>query len=155
MSDRAFRLAALLILCCAFVTTAALVNLTPANAAPPFDGVYAPGVNEITNLADSATATLHAWCRVGNVVHVTGSLTVDPINPNQRCRARVYLPVSSDLEFAQGPNGGGGSTHLINGPVLPVQVQPDWIMNAAYVDFTANANAAVQWVYYTFSYTVQ
>lgn len=59
-------------------------------------GTYTPTLTNVANCASLGAFTIR-YIRVGNVVHVSGQVTVDPTSASTLTRFRMTLPIASDL----------------------------------------------------------
>lgn len=86
-------------------------------------GVYTPSVTVDTNLDSASPSGDFFWMRIGDIVHVSGQLSVDATGPGL-CQATVSLPISSafasyldvvgsvvTFDFTDGYVGGDATHH--------------------------------------------
>lgn len=122
---------------------AALNTLMPGSAP---SGTYTPTATGVANVT-STTVSLHQWMRVGNVVTVSGAMTVTATAAGST-QFRLSLPITSDI--TAGSNLGGAAVFTTGAANLPGTIQGDPTNDAALFLFFAAAG-----VTYTarFSYT--
>lgn len=112
-------------------------------------GTYTPTATAELNL-DSVTGAACQWIRVGNVVHVSGSITIDPTAAAGSTTFRITLPVASNLSAAT-QLGGAGSQNYTN--FAAVMIRGDTTNDAAQFVFTSGGSSSSQ-IYFSFSYVV-
>jgi len=126
----------------------ALEALPPAVPFPVVQDIYTPTLTNVANL-DASTAYQCQYCRVGDMVTVTGKVDVDP-TAAVATQLGLSLPIASNLgapeqcagtAFAPGIAGQGAA---ILGDVANDRAQMQWVA----VDLTNQA------MYFTFSYRV-
>jgi hypothetical protein len=67
----------------------------PTYVAFPLDsGTYTPVLLNLTNVT-SSSASRCQWLRVGNVVHVSGRVTVDPATGSNLVQLGISIPIAS------------------------------------------------------------
>ena len=71
-------------------------------------GTYNPGFTNVANLGSISAAAPCQWIRVGNVVTVSGVLSIDPTAGSVVTTARMTIPIASNFT-AVGQLGGAGS----------------------------------------------
>jgi len=84
-------------------------NLTAQGSATQQDirsGTYTPTAVIIANVL-TATPQKAQWLRVGNVVTVSGTITLDPITSSLAASVRMSLPVPSNLAISSDCSGVG------------------------------------------------
>jgi hypothetical protein len=112
-------------------------------------GTYTPTATVIGNL-DSVTPQVCQWLRVGNVVTVSGEITVDP-TAAALTSFRITLPVASNLA-SLGQLAGTGFANY-GPPPNSVLIRGDAINDAA--TFTFQSTGAVSTgLYFSFTYLV-
>lgn len=113
----------------------------------PAGGSYTPAVTGVANVA-SATAGAISWRRSGDLITVTGRVTVTPTAAAATAtRVGVTLPVPSDLASATTDLFGIGSTQF--GTVAAISA--DIANDRAEIQFPAG-NTGANVIYFTFSY---
>jgi hypothetical protein len=70
-----------------------------------FSGTYTPTLTDVTNVADSTTGTCQ-YMRVGNVVTVSGQLSIDPTTASANTVVRMTLPIASSFTGTSRACGG-------------------------------------------------
>lgn len=87
-------------------------NSSGASGTSPMiaSGTYTPTITNVSHLA-SSTAFACQWIRVGNVVHVSGNVTLAGDSNSTLTEARMSLPISSALT-ANNNLGGAGAEIL-------------------------------------------
>lgn len=85
-------------------------NPTAATGTTPLiaSGTYTPTLTNGTNVAASTTAAAQ-WMRVGNVVHVSGSMSIDPTAASATTIVDISLPIASNFAATTNCNGTGSS----------------------------------------------
>lgn len=100
-------------------------------------GTYVPTLTGILNV-DSATVGVFQFMRVGNVVHVSGSLSVDTTSSATTTQVDISLPVASDLTN-QGHCVGAGAA----GVTLFGYINGETTNNRASYIFTSTGTGAL------------
>lgn len=93
-------------------------------------GTYTPTISNTTNVATS-TSAIFQWLRIGNVVTVSGAVTVDPTTTGDT-RLSLSLPVASD--FTTATQCSGTATYdgpFVGGDRLPFKIAADVTNNVA------------------------
>lgn len=86
----------------------------------PVSGTYAPTFTNVANLDGTPTAaTDWQYARVGNVVTVSGEMTIDPTTTATTTQAGISLPVASDFASA-GQCAGTGASPGVAGQCMAV-----------------------------------
>jgi len=80
------------------------VFIQPGNAGNVTSGSYTPTLTNQLNVAAS-TPQVSYWTRVGNVVHVTMSVSIDPTAATTQTEIYITLPVPSALASFRQLNG--------------------------------------------------
>jgi hypothetical protein len=110
-------------------------------------GTYTPTITNTTNI-DASTARACQWLRVGNVVSVSGSVSIDPTAASNTV-FQISLPIASNL--AQAWNAGGvGSAGVAHVNVYISANATDDVVTASY---TAIATGAEE-VTFSFTYVI-
>lgn len=105
-------------------------NLTANNV---LSGTYTPTVTNSTNTDAAVTVTQAQYCRVGNVVTVSGRFTADPTTATNATSFEMSLPIASNLGAAE-DCAGTANCGTISG------------MSAAVTALSANDTARVGWI---------
>lgn len=111
-------------------------------------GTYTPTVTNIANVA-SSTPNVAQWMRVGNVVTVSGNLTVTPTATGDT-QFRLSLPVASNFSGTTQCSGGGGDR---TAPYAVLVIYADTTNKQAWLNFTASTTAA-RAIQYHYTYLV-
>jgi hypothetical protein len=107
-------------------------------------GTYTPSITNTTNI-DASTARVCQWLRVGNVVSVSGSVSIDPTAATNTV-FQISLPIASNL--AQAWNAGGvGSAGAAHVNVYLSANATDDVVTAGYTTVVTGAEEI------TFSFT--
>ena len=73
-------------------------------------GTYTPTLTSVANVSGTPTAAGFKWIRVGNVVHVTGEISLTPSSVSGTLtRLGVSLPIASNLASSASLNGAANS----------------------------------------------
>lgn len=113
-------------------------------------GTYAPTVTAVANL-DAQSAATFQYMRVGNVVTVSGQVTIDPTAPAASTQLGISLPIASNLATATQCSGTAFASGIAG-------------QGAAILGDTTNDRAQMQWIsgdvtsqamYVTFTYLIQ
>lgn len=127
-------------------------NLTTLSLATGaiLSGSYTPTLTNTTNITGSSAALAY-YLRIGNIVQVAGTITIDPTAASTPSLLRISLPVASTIGAVADVGGVGsclsvfGLTGGINGAVGA---------GTAALNFVSDAAAGnVAWAY-TFTYIV-
>ena len=110
-------------------------------------GTYTPTLTNIANL-DASTAYVCQWIRVGNVVTVSGRVSLDQTITATQTQIRVSLPIASAISAAE--QAGGNATTITTNPYT-FAIYADAANDA--VIFDAAAPTATTDVSYYFSFT--
>lgn len=70
-------------------------------------GTYTPTLTAVTNVA-ATTASVLQYCRVGNVVTVSGYMQIDPTTTSLETEVGISLPIASSFGAASRCGGAGG-----------------------------------------------
>lgn len=127
------------------LTRAAYIYLR--DAITPKSGVYTPTLYNVTNVAASTPYSCQ-FMRVGNTVHVSGRVDVDPTASGTQTDLGISIPFTSD--FAEMHQcAGTGVAPLVDG--LSGAIYADATNNRATLSFvtTITANTAI---FFTFMY---
>ena len=80
-----------------------LGNITPA-------GTYTPTLTNTTNVAASTVTGPFLYMRAGNIVSVTGNISIDPtLAAPTLTELSISLPIASNFSAATDASGGGGA----------------------------------------------
>jgi hypothetical protein len=70
-------------------------------------GTYTPTLTNVTNVAASAVSTDFQYFRIGNLVYVTGGVTIDPTaGGNTATELGITIPIASNFTGSYDANGG-------------------------------------------------
>jgi hypothetical protein len=108
-------------------------------------GLYTPTLNYVTNIA-TATPYRCQWLRVGNVVHVSGKVSITPAVGAVASELGMSLPIAST--FSGSGDCSGAATSELNGPFSAIYAD---VANsrAAFKFFSSGSSVTV----YTFTFT--
>lgn len=124
--------------------TIASENTIPALAS----GTYTPTLTNTANVSAS-TAYVAQYLRVGNVVHVSGLMDIDPITTGVQCDIGVSLPIPSDFTTSQQCGGSIEAMSVQQSGGFLADPTNDRARAAFIAGTTANGTMS-----YTFSYLV-
>lgn len=127
-----------------------LTNVNQFAAANVLSGTYTP---TLTNTANVAASTIQApqWLRVGNVVTVSGFMTIQPTAAgNAVTTVGISLPIASNLAAAGQCAGTAVTTTLANSASW---ITSDTTNDIALVNFYASSTANAQWLF-QFTYLI-
>jgi hypothetical protein len=110
------------------------------SAANVLSATYAPTLTGLTNI-DSITGGVFRYIRIGNTVHVNGSMTVDPTAVTNTTLS-ISLPVASNFTTTQQAAGIASCGNVAN---LPGQITSDAATDKAILSFTASSTSAFLW----------
>lgn len=115
-------------------------------------GSYTPTVTTVANLS-AASASSAQYMRVGNVVTVSGSLSLTITSSATTTTFRFTLPIASNITIASDVAGvcSVTTTAISDGSVFPLS--GDTTNDAASASFLPSFSGATTW-YYTFTYEV-
>lgn len=124
---------------------------TGGSAAPAIaSGTYTPTLTNGANV-DSTTSAVCQYIRVGNVVTVSGVVSVDPTaSGGTATQVGISFPIASNL--ASTTQCGGGGAHNVNSPT-GVLITSDTANDRAQATFAANTTASAS-MGFTFTYLV-
>jgi hypothetical protein len=114
-------------------------------------GTYTPSITNSTNVAAS-TARVCQYLRVGNVVHVSGSVNIDPTSASTNTIFAVSLPIASNLASAWQGAGMAGTSITTANSLLGVMVGDTANDRMSCNYFPSSALA--QEVYFHFTYLI-
>jgi hypothetical protein len=83
-----------------------LIHFTSTSAGNLCSGTYTPSLTNTTNIAASAVSGKWKYIRVGNIVHVFGSVTIDPTAAGEIVLG-ISLPITTNLAASTDLNGVG------------------------------------------------
>lgn len=116
------------------VTSATATGTTPAIQS----GTYTPTLTNTTNITSSTSNADVRWVRVGNVVTVSGGVTVRPAGAGT-CVLGISLPIASSLAASNELSGVVSYTVLAAGTVLG-----DATNDRATASFTASVDPGIE-----------
>jgi len=122
--------------------------VTNVGAVAFVSGTYTPTVTSTANI-QSASATECQYIRVGNVVTMSGSFSIDPISASTTTSIELSLPIASNFDNISNLGGVARTTFFCEQTAfLSAQTTTDRID----VDFISSASCVLISVY-TFSLT--
>lgn len=113
-------------------------------------GTYTPTLTNTTNIT-SATATTTRWFRIGNMVHVSGRVTITPTSAATASELQISLPVASNFTNTDQCTGTGASEGVSGQSVG--QFLSDATSDQARLLFLANSTGGRFWSF-AFDYEV-
>lgn len=116
-----------------------------------FSGTYTPSLTNAANIAASTAFTCQ-YMRVGNVVTVSGRVSIDPTTANTATSLGVSLPISTAVT-AQSQVGGTFSTSAIATNTTGA-ISGNVSNNRADFDITVGTDVANRSYYFSFTYLV-
>ena len=116
------------------VTSATATGTTPAIQS----GTYTPTLTNTTNITSSTSNADVRWVRVGNVVTVSGGVTVRPAGAGT-CALEISLPIASSLAASTELSGVVSYTVLAAGTVIG-----DATNDRATASFSASADPGIE-----------
>lgn len=116
------------------VTSATATGTTPAIQS----GTYTPTLTNTTNITSSTSNADVRWVRVGNVVTVSGGVTVRPAGAGT-CALGISLPIASSLAASTELSGVVSYTVLAAGTVIG-----DATNDRATASFSASADPGIE-----------
>lgn len=115
-------------------------------------GTYTPTLTNTTNVA-SSTANAGQWIRVGNVVHVAGSVAINPTSASALTEIEISLPIASNIAGAA--NLRGTAVRVSSGAqYIAGVVFGDAAADTASLQFYCDSDAGDATWSYTFSYVI-
>lgn len=118
-------------------------------------GTYTPTLTAVTNVA-SATGGTGMYIRIGNVVSVTGSLTLDPTAGSTATIIGVSLPIASNFTLASDLFGMPSGFHIDwASATTTVGVLADPTSDRAEIRFQNVATHTSQPFYFHFQYIIK
>lgn len=128
------------------ITGAATFNSNPAGRVT--SGTYTPTITNVTNVS-SSTAHVCQYMRVGEVVTVSGKVTIDPTSSGVDTVWQISLPITSSFTIAEQAGGGGGDLTGANALVAYADTTNPRI-NMYYIP----SNSSSQFVFFTVTYRI-
>lgn len=116
-------------------------------------GTYTPTFTSLANIG-STLAQSTSWIRVGNVVHVTGAVSVDPTSASTYTSFGISLPIASNLVSVGDLAGTAVRDLTFTSQAIAGSIVADGLNERATLSFFCDADAAVRIWYFTFSYVV-
>ena len=110
-------------------------------------GEYTPTETDITNVA-SSTSNLATYIRVGDYVHVSGSISITATSASTLTEIEITLPVASALSSSFELNGTAGTDTVFG------YVYGNSTSDKAKIAFVSPATGSPGDVRYTFSYKI-
>lgn len=115
-------------------------------------GTYSPTITAVANCTVTSPGVNFKYLRVGNVVHVTGQLSIDPTTASTLTRARIALPIASNLTGSVGCQGVGHCADVFG---LGGAIFPDTTNDEAELNFICESGTPANNVWcVSFSYEV-
>ena len=114
-------------------------------------GTYTPTITAVANCDAVGAAGLCQWIRVGNVVTVSGELTVDPTAATTLTQVGISLPIASNLA-GQNECCGTAATGAVSG--YSGAIIGDVTNDRAELDFTTLTDVADRTWSFTFTYLI-
>lgn len=115
-------------------------------------GTYSPTITAVANCTVTSPGVNFKYLRAGNVVHVTGQLSVDPTTASTLTRVRIALPIASNLTGSVGCQGVGACADVFG---LCGAIYPDTTNDAAELNFICEGGTPANNVWcVSFSYEV-
>lgn len=116
-----------------------------------YSGTYTPTLFNTTNVAASS-ANSCAWIRIGVIVYVTGTVSIDATAAaSTLTELGVSLPVASDIAGAVQVSGTAASDAVAS---LSARIKGDAANNRATISFRATSSTNDTYSF-TFSYSIQ
>lgn len=116
---------------------------------PTVTGAYTPTVSPQVNVS-AVTSAQATWTRIGDIVAVTGTLTIDPITAGTGTRVSISLPIASNFTAPTNLNGVGACRTV---PGQAAALFADVTGDQAFLDYVPPANTNEPMAY-NFSYVV-
>ena len=114
-------------------------------------GTYTPTLNNTTNVAASS-ANQCAWVRIGSVVYVTGTISVDAtLAASTLTELGLSIPIATDIIGAAQLSGTAASDNVAS---LSARIKGDAANNRATISFRASSLTNDTYSF-TFSYVIQ
>lgn len=113
-------------------------------------GTYTPTLTHVLNITAS-TSQVCQWIRVGNVVTVSGMITIDPTAGSTASQIDISLPIASNLSTA-GQLGGTGCVAIAAG--VAAAISGNLALDRARYDFTSDSSGANLGHAFTFQYLI-
>lgn len=122
---------------------------SPMSYDPAVQSTYTPTLTNVANTS-ALTANVCQYARIGNMVFVSGSISVDPTTTLTLTQVGISLPIASNLTAATqcAGTGAGPSITSLSGGILG-----DATNDRATLQFL-NSDISNQPWYFTFSYIV-
>lgn len=112
-------------------------------------GRYTPSITNGANVASTTARQLH-YLRVGDTVHVSGYVTVDPTADDTNTKFEMTLPMAATLS-GEGDLAGCGATNNTENDVVPIYANTS--SNQAQFDWTAHDTNS-QNIFFSFTYFI-
>lgn len=114
-------------------------------------GTYTPSLTNTTNVAASSANTCQ-WMRVGNVVTVSGSLSIDPTAASTVTELDLSLPIASAMTSAT--HLAGSAVRSSSVAAVPAQVLANPTADTAQISYFNDTDVANRTWRFTFTYVV-
>lgn len=116
-------------------------------------GTYTPTLTNTTNVSAS-TANICQWIRVGNVVHVGGSVSIDPTAASVLTELNVSLPIASSITSDVQVRGTCNRNPLASSLAPAGVVRGDAAADNAVISFINDTDLSNRGWSFTFTYLV-
>lgn len=114
---------------------------------------YTPTLTNVTNVASSTVSTA-LWIRVGNMVIVSGLLSIDPTSGSTQTVIEISLPIVSDLSSNTQLSGTAVRATVSEAGMLSAYIAGQTTNNTAELVFLNDAGTASRSWRYQFMYQV-
>jgi len=128
------------------------VGIAAAGDGNVFSGTYTPTLTNTTNVAAS-TPHVCQYMRVGDVVTVSGRITIDPTASATASEMGISLPIASDIT-ATTNLGGTGAISTTTSEVSSGGMSGDATNNRALFRFLSGGTASREY-FFSFTYLVR
>jgi len=115
-------------------------------------GTYTPTLNNTSNI-DSSTSAVCQYTRVGNVVTVSGTVSVDTTTTALATTLGLSLPIASNFATGTQLSGCGVSINGAGTSVVPVAISADTVNDRASLNWPA-ADTTNRPITFTFTYLI-
>lgn len=116
-------------------------------------GTYSPSVTSPTNTTGTTSIFTSMYTRVGNIVSVTGKVTLTKNITSQNSSVKISLPISSNFDNGQDLIGNGSGN--LTGENPSVYIVPDLTDKVAVINIGATPTASATSITYHFTYTIK
>ena len=115
-----------------------------------FSGTYTPTLTNVANIDSSASSNCQ-YMRVGNVVTVSGQVTIDPTVVSTNTELYMSLPIASDLSAGRNCSGTFASNSISTTNVG--SIFSETTLNVANFRFMSNVATSTNF-FFTFTYII-